>query len=82
MVKRTVELYSCDVCGKDAKRYTVTYEDDGTRVTDRCEKHGARLEALKDEPGEWLSERSKSTFRKSTPADIRLALARSNSSQK
>lgn len=81
MVRRTVELYECDVCGKDAKRYQITY-DEGVRVTDRCEKHSKALEALKEEPGEWVSERTgKATFRKSSPTDIRLALARSKSAQ-
>lgn len=76
MVKRTLELFECDMCGDEGQRYQIVYED-GTRVLDRCARHAKKLEAFRDEPGEWLSDKQgKATFRKSTPADLRLALAR------
>lgn len=75
MVKRTLELFECDVCGREGKRYQIVFED-GTKVLDRCPLHGKKLEALRDEKGEWASQRpGKATFRKSTMADLRLAVA-------
>lgn len=74
MVKRTLELYECDRCGKEAKRYSISYED-GTLVLDRCETHNKKLEALRDEPGEWLTPRgNKNSFHKSTLAEVRQAV--------
>lgn len=77
MVKRTVELYECDQCGKEGQRYTISFPDNTTRILDRCGTHGKNLEALRDAPGEWVAPRSsKTSFRKSSPEDIRLAIAR------
>lgn len=74
MVKRTLELFECDRCGKEAKRYTVLFEE-GTKVLDRCELHGRKLEALKEEPGEWVTTRAgKAAFKKSSVAELRLAV--------
>lgn len=74
MVKRTLELYECDRCGKEAKRYSISYED-GTLVLDRCETHNKKLEALREEVGEWLTPRAgKSSFHKSTLAEVRQAV--------
>lgn len=81
MVRRTIEMYACDICGNDGKRYQVIF-DEGTWVTDRCERHARPLEKIKDEPGEWLATPGRQAFRKSTPAEIRLALARGNSDGK
>lgn len=76
MVKRTVELFECDVCGKDATRYQVVFED-GTKILDRCETHGRKLEKLREEPGDWVIPKSqKSTFHKSSLIELRAAVAR------
>lgn len=54
MVKRTLELYDCDVCGAgDAVRYEIVYSD-GRLVLDRCERHGGKFEKLRDEKGAWI----------------------------
>lgn len=75
MVKRTLELFECDRCGKEGHRYTVTFPEDGTLVLDRCEQHAKKIEALREEPGEWLQPRGgKQNFRKSSPAEIRQAI--------
>lgn len=82
MVKRTLELFECDVCGKEGKRYQVVFED-GTKVMDRCPTHAKKLEALREEKGEWASQRpAKATFRKSTLADLRLAVAQQSQNPK
>lgn len=74
MVKRTLELFECDKCGQEAKRYSVVFEE-GTLVLDRCPAHAKKLEALRDEVGEWLTPRpSRSAFHKSSPAELRLAV--------
>lgn len=76
MVKRTLELYECDVCGKDGKRYQIVFED-GTKILDRCETHAKKLEAFREEPGEWVTPKpGKATFRKSTITELRAAVAR------
>lgn len=74
MVKRTLELFECDRCGNEAKRYSISYED-GTLVLDRCVTHAKKLEALRDEPGEWLTPRGgKTAFHKSSLAEVRQAI--------
>lgn len=75
MVKRTLEVYECDVCGAEGKRYSIVY-DEGTFVMDRCERHAKKLESFKEEPGEWQQPGVRTTFRKSSPAELRLAVAR------
>lgn len=54
MVKRTVELYECDVCGQDAQRYGVVFPD-GQMTLDRCDRHNRSLERLRDEKGSWVT---------------------------
>lgn len=75
VVKRTVELYECDKCGEDATRYQVVFED-ATLVLDRCDRHNRMLEKLREEKGEWVSNRTgtRQTFKKSTLAEIRQQL--------
>ena len=34
MVRKTVELFECDVCGNPGERYTVTFPEDGTLSLD------------------------------------------------
>ena len=48
MVKRTIEVCECDVCGKDAQRYTIGFPD-GVLALDRCE--GGKLDALRNGTG-------------------------------
>lgn len=75
MVKRTLELFECDKCGAEGRRYTVTFPEEGTLVLDRCEQHAKKIEALRNETGEWLTSRGgKQAFRKSSPAEIRQAI--------
>ena len=71
-----MELYECDRCGKEAQRYSISFPNgDGVLVLDRCEQHGKKLEALRDEPGEWLRPREgRQSFQKSTPDELRLRL--------
>ncbi len=76
MVKRTYEVFECDVCGEGAQRYSLSFED-GTLNMDRCVKHAQTILELRDGPGEWHPlGGKKSTFRKSTPLDIQLAVVR------
>lgn len=75
MVKRTLEFFECDKCGREGKRYTMLYED-GAMVFDRCESHAAQMEGLRDEAGEWRDNRtSKSSFHKSTADELKRAVA-------
>lgn len=74
MVRRTLEVFECDKCGREGRRYTVLYED-GAMVFDRCDQHDKKLEALRDEVGEWKDNRAgRSTFHKATPDELRQAL--------
>lgn len=45
-----ITITVCDVCedsGREARRYSVTDEASGrTAITDRCDTHGAELEAI------------------------------------
>ncbi len=78
MVRKTLEVFECDKCGRDGHRYTVLYED-GALVMDRCDTHNKKLEALREETGEWREARAmKSTFKKSTPEELRQALQNSS----
>lgn len=54
MVRKVVEVYECDVCGKQAERYTISYPD-GYLVLDRCEKHDRTLSKLREEKGLWTA---------------------------
>ena len=72
MVKRTLELFDCDKCGNEGKRYSVTFED-GTLVMDRCSVHAKKLEALRDEQGEWMvgTQLGRNSFRKTSLTELR-----------
>lgn len=54
MVKRTLELYECDVCGKDGERYAVIFPE-GQMTLDRCPRHNSALEKLRSEKGSWVA---------------------------
>lgn len=78
MVRRTLEVFECDKCGKDGKRYTILFED-GALILDRCEAHGKKLEALREETGSWRDNRAgKAVFHKSTPEELQRALNNGN----
>lgn len=73
MVKRTMEMYECDLCGDEGDRYTVIFPE-GALAMDRCERHAAKLLKLRDEKGIWTSQQArqpKSSFKLSTPDDIK-----------
>lgn len=70
MVRKTVELYECDVCGKDAERYTIAFPGGGTLALDRCDKHNRKLENLKEEKGSWGQPNTRSTFKVSSLEEI------------
>lgn len=70
MVRRTVELFECDVCGEDGERYTVTFPEEGVLSLDRCAKHNRKILALKEEKGSWAQSNARSTFKVSTPDEI------------
>jgi hypothetical protein len=70
MVRKTVELYECDVCGADGERYIITFPEDGTLALDRCEKHARKVVALKDEKGSWQQSNGRSTFKVSSLEEI------------
>jgi len=78
----TLKVYQCDkpirggVCGKEGKRYSILFED-GTKILDRCAEHAGPIEKLREEPGEFVAAGAgKGTFKKSSPEDIRAAVAR------
>lgn len=76
MVKQVIDVYRCDKCNKEGKRYVVVF-DDGTLTLDRCETHAKKLEALRNEDGEWEAPKTRaSTFKKSTVQDLQEARAR------
>lgn len=54
MVKRTLELFECDVCGQEGERYLVTFPD-GQMTLDRCGRHNAQIEKLRNEKGSWVT---------------------------
>lgn len=75
MVKRTLEVFECDICGEDGQRYQIVFAE-GTKILDRCPRHAKNIEKLRDEKGEWQQpKQGKATFRKSTIGDLRLAVA-------
>lgn len=75
MVKRTLELFDCDKCGEEGRRYSVTYED-GTLIMDRCETHARPLEKLRTEPGQWVApnQMGRNSFKKSSLTELRAAV--------
>lgn len=70
MVRVTLEVYRCDVCGADGERYTVGYRD-GVKVLDRCPRHASKLEAFREEKGDWQPNSPKAEFKVSTIEDIK-----------
>lgn len=70
MVRKTVELFECDVCGEPGERYTISFPEDGTLCLDRCEKHARKILALRDEKGTWAQANGRSTFKVSSVEDI------------
>lgn len=71
MVRKTVELFECDVCGAEAERYTVSFPDGGILALDRCERHNKKILALRDEKGAWTSGQGRSVFKVSSLEDIK-----------
>lgn len=71
LVKRTLELFECDVCGKEGERYTVIFPD-GQMTLDRCERHNSHLEKLRNEKGSWVAKApgARSSFKVSSPDEI------------
>ena len=72
MVKRTLAVYECAICGKEGERYMVTYPD-GQMTLDRCTRHAKALASLRNEAGSWepLKAASKSAFKVSSVEEIR-----------
>lgn len=70
MVRKTVELFECDVCGADGERYTISFPDDGMLALDRCERHAKRIVAFRDEKGSWTNGSGRSVFKVSSLEDI------------
>ena len=70
MVRKTVELFECDVCGEPGERYTVTFPEDGALSLDRCSKHDRKIMALRDEKGTWAQSTNRSTFKVSSLEEI------------
>lgn len=73
MVERTLKVYECDVCGEEGDRYTVGFPD-GQKTLDRCQRHGAKIQKLRDEKGSWTPLGKKSAFKVSSVDDIRKQL--------
>ena len=71
MVRKTVELFECDVCGDPGERYTITFPEDGALSLDRCSRHNKKLLALRDEKGSWAqSNGGRSVFKVSSLEEI------------
>jgi len=74
MVKKTLEVFECDKCGNEGQRYSINYPE-GTLVMDRCETHARKIEALRDEVGEWVhGGAGRNNFRKSSLVELREAV--------
>lgn len=75
MVKEVTERFRCDRCDKVGARYAIAFTD-ATLLLDRCETHAKKIEALRDEPGEWVSNTPthKAVFKKTSLAELKLAL--------
>jgi hypothetical protein len=75
MVKRTLEVFECDRCGKEGQRYSVTFPE-GTLVMDRCETHARKIEALREETGEWvqITAGGRQGFKKTSLVELRAAV--------
>lgn len=70
MVKVTLEAFHCDVCGEPGQRYTVGFPD-GVKLLDRCARHAAKVEALRNEKGDWQPVSAKSEFKVSSIDEIK-----------
>ena len=75
MVKKVTESYVCDRCEREGIRYAIVFPT-ATLLLDRCELHAKKIEALRDEPGEWVSSTSpgKTVFKKTSIAELRQAV--------
>lgn len=71
MVKKTLETYVCDICGREGARFTIGYPDGGFMALDRCDKHDNTLLKFKDEKGTWVAPGAKNVFKVSTAEDIK-----------
>ena len=72
MARREVKVYECDRCGSDqGERYIVTFPDGRVRVMDRCRKHNSKMEALRDERGEWVKKPTRDTYKVTPLKEIR-----------
>lgn len=71
MVKRTLELFECDLCGEEGQRYTVIFPD-GQMTLDRCGRHNTRIEKMRAEKGEWVARTpgGRSSFKVSSLEEI------------
>jgi hypothetical protein len=71
MARRTVEVFDCDICGEGGERYVVSFPDDHTLALDRCPKHNKKLEGIRNEKGNWITNGStRSTFKVSSLEEI------------
>jgi hypothetical protein len=72
VVEKTLKLFECDVDGAEGQRYTVTFPDGSQLHLDRCDRHNAKLEKLRDEKGTWAtkSRGQRSSFKISSLEDI------------
>lgn len=71
MVRKTVELFECDICGDPGERYTITFPEDGALALDRCGKHNKKIIALREERGSWAQSNPRSAFKVSSLDDIK-----------
>lgn len=70
MVKRTIEAYECDVCAREAVRYTLSFPE-GVKTLDRCDRHDKAIHKLREEKGSWATLTGhRSPFKVSSPDDI------------
>lgn len=70
MVRKTVELFECDICGSAGERYTISFPEDGTLSLDRCERHAKKILALREEQGSWAQSNGRAAFKVSSLEDI------------
>jgi hypothetical protein len=72
LVKRTLELFECDVCGGVGERYTVIFPV-GQMTLDRCTRHNSVVEKLRSEKGSWVAKPpgSRTSFKITSPDEIK-----------
>jgi hypothetical protein len=84
VAKRTLEQILCDVCESVGERYTLSFPD-GIKILDRCSKHDKKIQALREEAGDWTALPTKMTSARgrlevTNPAEI--AAKRASSTRK